>query len=93
MNNLEIVRYISDKSSISEDKCKIILKSIEKRAEERLVEKFKGMKYNSNIFIEKVSERSGYSYEDCEIVFSHLNNIIKNNILEKFIFLKKFNFI
>lgn len=92
MNNSEIVKYISSKSNMSEDKCKLILKSIEKKAEERLVEKFKGIKYNSTIFINKISERSGYSYEECEIVLSHLNNIIKNNILEKFIFLKKFNF-
>ncbi len=83
MDNTYVVNYIVEKTEIDKKECKEILKAIEKRMEKRLVEKFKGIKYDHEAFIEDVSIQTGYTIQNCQKVTEAFHQVVKDGILKK----------
>lgn len=83
MDNTYVVNYIVEKTEIEKKECEEILKAIEKRMEKRLVEKFKGIKYDHEAFIEDVSIQTGYTIQNCQKVTEAFHQVVKDGILKK----------
>ena len=83
MDNTYVVNYIVEKTEIDKKECEEILKAIEKRMEKRLVEKFKGIKYDHEAFIEDVSIQTGYTIQNCQKVTDAFHQVVKDGILKK----------
>ena len=83
MDNTYVVNYIVEKTEIDKKECEEILKAIEKRMEKRLVEKFKGIKYDHEAFIEDVSIQTGYTIQNCQKVTEAFHQVVKDGILKK----------
>jgi|GEM_PF-4217357 len=83
MDNTYVVNYIVEKTEIDKKECEEILKAIEKRMEKRLVEKFKGIKYDHEAFIEDVSVQTGYTIQNCQKVTEAFHQVVKDGILKK----------
>ena len=83
MDNTYVENYIVEKTEIDKKECEEILKAIEKRMEKRLVEKFKGIKYDHEAFIEDVSVQTGYTIQNCQKVTEAFHQVVKDGILKK----------